>query len=343
MPLNPALLAAGAHLDEAGRVLDFGHPADELAALEHGVVVSPLTQFGFIRFSGEDSQVFLNGQLSSDVRALGTEDMQYSSYSTPKGRMLASLLLLRDGEDYLLQLAAELLPAIQKRLSMYVLRSKTQASDAAAQWLALGLAGPGAGELAAKLIGGTLPETGHVLAGEALKVVALPGGRYQLLTSPTVAGALWAKLVAHGARPVGEPVWRLTEIRAGIPWVTGATQEQFVPQMANLELIGAVNFTKGCYPGQEIVARTQYLGKLKRRMLRAWVDAPAAAGQAVYSSEMNGQPSGQVLLAAPAPQGGSELLVVAQLSSLPHGLHLEQLDGPALALLSLPYPLEEAQ
>ncbi|GLS05330.1 folate-binding protein [Chitiniphilus shinanonensis] len=340
MPLTATLTAAGAHFDAAGRVRDFGNPPAELAALQQGVVVSPLTQFGLIRFSGEDSTLFLNGQLSSDVRALGETAAQYSSYSTPKGRMLASFLVLRDGDDYLLQVAAELQPAIQKRLSMYVLRSKTRASDAGGELLRLGVAGPRAASLVAD-VAGSVPEAPlTVLVGESLKVVRLPGERFEILARPEVAGALWQKLVEHGAQPAGEAVWRLTEIRAGIPWVTAATQEEFVPQMANMELIGAVSFTKGCYPGQEIVARTQYLGKLKRRALLARSEVEPAAGQEVYSPEMNGQASGKVVQAAPAPDGGYEALVVVQTSSLEHGLHLHAPDGPALTLLPAPYPLE---
>ncbi|TJZ73349.1 CAF17-like 4Fe-4S cluster assembly/insertion protein YgfZ [Chitiniphilus eburneus] len=342
MPLTTTLTDAGARFDDAGRVLDFGDAPAELAALQQGAVVSPLTQFGVIRFAGEDSTLFLNGQLSSDVRALAVTQAQYSSYSTPKGRMLASFLVLRDGDDYLLQLAAELLPAIQKRLSMYVLRSKTRASDASGEWLRLGVAGPEAPRLIERVVGSVPADDLAVLVGEALKVIRLPDARFEILATPAAAGALWQKLVDAGARPVGEPVWRLTDIRAGIAWVTSATQEDFVPQMANMELIGAVSFTKGCYPGQEIVARTQYLGKLKRRALRVEAAVAPSAGQEVYSPEMNGQASGKVVQAAPAPGGGYEALVVAQTSSLEHGLHLESPDGPALTLLPLPYSLDAA-
>jgi folate-binding protein YgfZ len=136
---------------------------------------------------------------------------------------------------------------------------------------------------------------------------------------------------------VGEPVWRLTEVRAGTPWITASTQEEFVPQMANMELIGAVSFNKGCYPGQEIVARTQYLGKLKRRMLRVRIDADVAAGQDVFSPEMNGQASGKIMLAAPVGAGASEALVVVQMSSVEHGLHLGDVAGPKAEVLDLPY------
>lgn len=338
MSLTDLYTAAGARLDAAGHVTDFGDANGELAALETTTVVTPLPQYTLIRFTGEESQSFLNGQLSSDVRIVGETDAQYSSYSTPKGRMQASFLILRDGEDYLLQIASDLQPAVQKRLSMFILRSKTRASDSG--WQAFGVAGPGAAERVQAATGGLPTSPMQVWHGENVKVIALEGARYELLVPDEAAHPLWQALLTAGCRPVGPAVWTLTEIRAGSPWVTQATYEEFVPQMANLELIGGVSFKKGCYPGQEIVARTQYLGKLKRRALRFHVDAAAQSGQDVYSQEMNGQASGKVMLAAPAPQGGSEVLVVVQTASLEHGLHLGAVDGPKLAPLPLPYSLE---
>ncbi|BCL76145.1 folate-binding protein [Jeongeupia sp. HS-3] len=339
MSWNDTLESLGARRNDAGLVTDFGHAADELAALQTQTVVSPLTQYGLIRFSGEETAAFLNGQLSSDVRALPLDAAQYSSYSTPKGRMLASFLVFRAGDDYYLQIAAELQAAIQKRLSMFVMRSKTKASDASIDRVVLGVAGPDAAAKVAAVTG-TAPAALSVAHTERATVIGLTNERFELVVASDAAAALWQDLLAAGARPVGEPVWRLSEIRAGAPWITAATQEAFVAQMANMELIGAVSFTKGCYPGQEIVARTQYLGKLKRRMFRMHVDAPAHAGDEVFSAEMNGQASGKIVLAAPAPQGGCELLVVAQIASLESGLHLGNADGPALNRLELPYALD---
>ncbi|AOY00318.1 folate-binding protein YgfZ [Jeongeupia sp. USM3] len=335
---------ASARRDDAGRITDFGHAADELAALDAQTVVSPLGQFGLIRFSGEETAAFLNGQLSSDVRTLAADAAQYSSYSTPKGRMLASFLVFRDGDDYYLQIAAELQPAIQKRLGMFILRTKTRPGDASAERILLGVAGPNAAATVAAVTGAAAPAAlavaTAVIHGEHTTVIGLSGDRFELVVPAAAADSVWQALVDAGARPVGEPVWRLTEIRAGAPWITAATQEAFVAQMANMELIGAVSFTKGCYPGQEIVARTQYLGKLKRRMFRMHVDAEARAGDPLFSPEMNGQASGQLMLAAPSPRGGFEVLAVAQTASLEHGLHLGSIDGPALSRLDLPYSLD---
>ncbi|WP_035854184.1 CAF17-like 4Fe-4S cluster assembly/insertion protein YgfZ [Deefgea rivuli] len=338
MDWNQFLLQAGAQIENEHSVL-FGTAETELAALETKAICCPLLQYGLIRFQGEESQVFLQGQLSSDVRALTLNSAQYSSYSTPKGRMQASFLVSRQGDDYLLQIAAELQAAIQKRLAMFVMRSKTKASDANAELVQVGVAGPTANALIITLFG-TAPAAFEVQHHANASVIGLEGARFQIIASPAVMPSLWAQLLENGAIPAGTAAWQLTEIRAGAPWITAATQEDFVPQMANMELIGGVSFTKGCYPGQEIVARTQYLGKLKRRTYRMHVDSlDVQAGQDVYSPEMNGQASGKIMLAAPAPQGGSEVLVVAQIASVEHGLHLQDSNGPQLTPLSLPYSL----
>lgn len=314
--------------------------ATALAALETGAVICPVSPAGLLRFSGEESQLFLHNQLSSDVKALNPDQAQYSSYSTAKGRMQANFLLFQQEGDYWLQLADDLAPAMQKRLSMFILRSKTRCRDASAERVLLGLAGPRAAEFVRPLTGSSELTELAVHHGENGSVIALPGARFLLVIAPQSASDLAQRFIAAGCVPGNDDLWRLTDIRAGIPWICTATQEEFVLQMANLDLIGGVSFAKGCYPGQEIVARTRYLGKIKRRTLRVRCPSAAQAGQEVFSPEMNGQPSGKVLQAAPAEAGNFEMLVAAQLSSVEHGLHLDAIDGPALEPLPLPYAIE---
>lgn len=329
----------GAEADEQG-IARFAAPAGT-AALETGSTIVPLGDYGLIRFSGEETVPFLHGQLSSDLKNLPADGIQYASYSTPKGRMLATVLLLREQSDVLLMLPRSLLAAIQKRLSMYVLRSKTRASDASAERILLGLAGPEALVQAAQVFG-AIPQA-------AMQSVLIPGGalhrlggdRLLLVLDDAAAEAAWGKLLAAGAVPGSDAAWMLSDIRAGILWVQAETQEEFVAQMANMELIGAVSFKKGCYPGQEIVARTQYLGKLKRRTFRLAAAQPLQAGQPVYSPGMNGQASGLIAQAAPLADGSWEALAVVQLSSLPLGLHLQDAEGPQLTVKDLPYPVHE--
>ena len=335
------MLERGASVD-AGVVRDFGDAKSELHAARDGAVLAPLTHLGLIRCSGEDAQAFLHGQLSNDVKQLGPRRSEYAAYCSAKGRMLANFLLWREDRDYLLQLERSLLPAVQKRLGMFVLRAKVKLADASEARPVLGLAGAAAAA-ALKEIFPALPQQTHDVVRDPAKgtLIALPGARFQLVAEPESAKQLWNKLAA-ALKPVGAPCWEWLEIRNGLPLISSATQEQFVPQMANMELIGAVNFQKGCYPGQEIVARTQYLGQLKRRMVLAHVAGPGApqAGDELFSRDLEGQASGMVLNVQAAPEGGYDLLAVAQTSSIAQGaLHLRSADGPLLQLQSLPYAI----
>lgn len=332
------LANAGATFDAAGEA---HFAAQTVAPQTEAPQLSPLTHFGLIRFSGPETAAFLQGQLSSDISRLTADGVQYSSYSTPKGRMLATFLLMREGDDYLLQLPASLLPSILKRLSMYVLRSKTRASDASAERVLLGLLGAGATGLLQAAFG-VLPEVGRSAAIADGLLIRLGTERFQLCLAPAAAEEAWQKLTAAGAQAASGSAWTLADIADGIVWVVSGTQEEFVPQMANMELIDAVSFKKGCYPGQEIVARTQYLGKLKRRAYRMQLPVAAVVGEDVYSPEMHGQPSGKIALVAASGPDRWEALVVAQIASVPHGLHLHSAEGPALTLLELPYALSQA-
>ena len=325
-----------------GVVRDFGDATAELRATRDGAVIAPLTHLGLIACSGEDAQAFLHGQLSNDLKQLGPERSEYAAYCSAKGRMLANFLLWREDRDYLLQLERSLLPAVQKRLGMFVLRAKVKLADASEARPVLGLAGSAAAA-ALKEIFPALPQQAHEVVHDPAKgtLIALPGARFQLVAELESAKRLWDKLAAV-LRPVGAPCWEWLEIRHGLPLINSATQEQFVPQMANMDLIGAVNFQKGCYPGQEIVARTQYLGQLKRRMVLVHAAGPGApqAGDALFSREVEGQASGMVVNAQAAPDGGYDLLAVVQTSAIAQGaLHLGSADGPLLQLQPLPYAL----
>ncbi len=301
-----------------------------------------LVHTGLLHFSGPDAQTFLQGQLSCDVAALQPLQATYGSYNTPKGRMLASFVLWRIGADYFMQLPRALCEPIRKRLSMYILRSKVQAVDASEAFVLMGVMGAGAeaalaaAGLASSATLMTMAETGGVLT------LRLDASRFEVI-APAEQAAQLESLLKKEATAADTAAWDLATIHAGVPVITPATQEEFVPQMANLDRIGGVSFTKGCYPGQEIVARMHYLGKLKQRMVLAHVETTSlpAAGDKVYSVELAEQAAGTVVNAAPALGGGFDLLAVVQTSTFStNGLHLASLTGPALKLLPLPYPLE---
>jgi hypothetical protein len=326
---------------EGGTVLHYGTPAAEHAAAVDGTIVADLSQLGVIAFRGEDTATFLQGQLTNDVRSLHLDSAQWNGYCNPKGRLLGNFLMWRQGEDYCLQLSGDILAGVLKRLSMFVLRSKAQGRDASDETVRLVVAGKQA-LAAVRAATGAAPEAAmRSVAVEAGQVIRVGDDKFVLSIVPARAAAVWQALRPF-ATPVGAQVWDWLRLNAGIPMIVAATQEQFVPQMVNLEVIGGVSFQKGCYTGQEIVARSQYLGKLKRRMFLAHVDAEAAPGDSLYSADIEGQATGTVVNAAPAPAGGFDVLAVAQVESAnTQTLHLKAADGAALSLKPLPYALPE--
>ena len=338
------LSGMGAVLD-AGRVAHFGDPAGELHAAKSATIVCDLSHMGLIQFTGDEAQSFLQGQLSCDVGALDPNASSYGSYSTPKGRMLATFLLWRAAAGFFMQLPIELRESVQKRLSMFILRAKVKAADVSAQYVRIGVAGADAARLSMSAAG-SVPDRLHgVTHGVDASVIRLPGERFEIVTSPERAIVLWDSLRAQ-ATPAGAPCWDWLDIACGIATITPRTQDQFVPQMANLDLIGGVSFDKGCYPGQEIVARTQYRGQIKRRMVRANVVSSAAPlpGDELFRADFPGQSSGMIVNSAPSPDGGYDVLAVVQIAgAAANAMHLKAPDGPALTLLELPYALPGQQ
>jgi folate-binding protein YgfZ len=335
------LTAQGAIID-AATVQHFGNFAAELAASSQTNVLCDLSQFATLRASGEEAQAFLQNLLSNDIRDVTASQAQFSSFNTAKGRMLATFLIWRDGNDYLLQLPASLADALRKKLSMYVLRAKVKITDASTEVISLGLSGTAAQEILSK-IGAELPGLPLGVTHSKLdaSIIKFSENRFQLNTTPQQAQTLWQTLRAE-ARPVASACWDNLTVHAGTPVILPQTQEQFVPQMVNFDLIGGINFKKGCYPGQEIVARMHYLGKLKRRMYLAHIsgDVTPKPGDELYSEDMAEQASGMIANVAAAPFGGFDVLAVIQIASHDAGpIHLGSLQGAALAFKSLPYPL----
>jgi len=338
------LTRQGARIDESGipQVLGFdGHsPSNEPARS----FVAPLTDLGLIAATGEEAAHFLHNQLTNDVEHLGLGEVRLAGYCSPKGRMLASFLMWKTGDAIMLQLPRQILPAVQKRLQMFILRAKAKLNDATDSHVILGLGGDAAAGALAKWFP-AMPSAPYTKvdseAGTLIRVAdAFGAPRFQWITSGTIAEQAWPELTKTLA-PVGTAAWRLADIHAGIPQITQPTQEQFVPQMVNFELIDGINFKKGCYPGQEIVARSQYLGKLKRRMLIASIDASdAKAGMEVFSSADPDQPCGMIVNAEANARGGADCLVEVKFAATEEGtIHLGSAPGPQLAFGTLPYPL----
>lgn len=292
--------------------------------------ICELAQFDLVRFSGTEAQAFLHNQLTCDVAALTAGSSTYGSYCTPKGRVLATFLLWRSGDDYFMQLPSSLRDPIQKQLSKYILRAKVKAADASSDWTLIGVAGKDAAALVKRVAG---DET----------VIRIPGERYEIAAARGKAHAILAALASETEK-VGPEFWDWLDIRAGVPVILPATREAFVPQMVNLDLIGGVSLTKGCYPGQEIVARMHYRGTLKQRMYLANIagsDSPQP-GDKLYSPDFGEQACGTIVNAARSPESGSDVLAVMQIASAGKGnVHWKALTGPSLKLMPLPYSVTD--
>jgi folate-binding protein YgfZ len=336
------LTAAGGHFDSSGAVI-FDTPRADTQAAARGDVVCALPHLSVMRAQGADALAFLNSQLTNDLRLVDHAHSQLSAYCSAKGRMLALFRIFKRAEAYYLVLPAALEESTLKRLRMFVMRSRVTIESADNDFACIGCSGPTVGSVVERLTGSLPGDVDGVQTTSDVSILRLAGPQPRFLVMAPIASAiaLWGELKAS-ATPAGSGAWAWLDIMAGTPTVLPATIEEFVPQHANLELMGGVNFKKGCYPGQEIVARMQYLGKPKQRMQRLHlaVDLPVTAGDKIYATDFPGQSAGVVVDAQPSPDGGTDLLAVVQLTSAASGeVHLHRADGPRLELRQLPYPL----
>ena len=307
---------------------------------------APLNDLGLMAFSGADAVSFLHRQLTNDVEHLRPTEARLAGYCTPQGRLLATLLVWKDRDRLLLQLPLELLDGMQKRLRLFVLRDKVAIADATPDFAQIGLGGTAAAAALTPWFD-SLPTEPHAKIdgehGSLIRVAdAFGAPRYLWIVPAAAIGQVWPSL--NGSlKPLAADAWRLAEIDAGIPRIMAATQEKFVAQMVNFELVGGVSFKKGCYPGQEIVARTQYRGQLRRRMLAATIeltDAPVAAGTDVYADDDPSQPIGTIVNAERSANEEIRCLVSLRLP-VQEGVqvHLGTTAGPTLHFVPLPYEL----
>jgi folate-binding protein YgfZ len=343
---TPAAAPSGAASSSAAALAAPPRPsADDFDAVLHHGAYMPLTQFGVIDASGDDAASFLHGQLTNDTQHLDAASARLAGYCSAKGRLLASFLTWRSGDTIRLLLSKDVQAAVQKRLSMFILRAKAKLADTSSELAVIGLAGDVRNALST--VFDALPDGVHVqvdgAAGSLIRVPdALERLRYLWIGPKAQVEALLPSLDDKLKR-VSPAVWDWLDIRAGEPRITQPVVEQFVPQMVNFDVLGAVNFRKGCYPGQEVVARSQYRGTIKRRTSLANVDrelADVRPGAELFHSDDPGQPCGMIVNAASAPGGGVDLLAEIKLAALEGGsVHLGAADGPALRFLTLPYGL----
>ncbi len=311
--------------------LDIPHDLSGLTALTH---------LGVIRVAGADAVSFLQGQLTQDVALMPDSQARLAGFCNAKGRLQASFIMLKRGpEDVLLICSRDLLQTTLKRLSMFVLRAKAKLTDATAETLLYGAAGA-----AAKAVAGNAAAAWTIAEAGDASLVTLPAaaGVPRLIWLAPIATPLPDVPDMPGANPLSLTAWQWLEVQSGIAMVTQPVFEAFVPQMLNYESIGGVSFKKGCYPGQEVVARSQFRGTLKRRAYVVHTTAEPVVGQEVFHTSDAEQPCGLVAAAAANPAGGFDAIVSMQTAAATDGsLTLGSASGAVLTLLPLPYALLE--
>lgn len=309
-------------------------------------ILCNLSHLGLLEISGADAVTFLQGQVTNDVKLLTGTNAHYSAYCNQKGRMLALFLAFAHYDHLHLQFNRELLEPIMKRLKMYVMRSKVEIKDVSDSIVKFGIDGLEAAQILASSLAKTPSQVYELITLDNATILKLPsanGERFEIFTDATNAPLIWDTLKSH-SKVVEKSHWDWLEIQAGIPDIELKTQEQFVPQMLNLDILNGINFKKGCYTGQEIVARTHYLGSVKRRTYLAEISSDIApnAGDKVLDASKNeagGNEVGQIVRVAPNLTNGFDGLIemridaqqagnvfwndkVIQIKSLPYSLNI---------------------
>jgi folate-binding protein YgfZ len=332
---------------EKGHVAHFGNVVEENKALDGQKVFMDLSFYGLLRISGEDAESFLQGQLSNDVQQVDDSHWQLSSYNSPKGRMYSIFTLFKKDNAFYLLLPREIIEPVLKRLRMFVLRSKVEISDESDQKILFALQAP---DLKKDFDNLDMQLPGEKYAAshqDQVSTLALDDdtARCLIIADEKSAQTIREKLGEY--KNAGYSTWALSQTRAGIPDIVAATQEEFVPQMVNLQLINGVSFTKGCYPGQEVVARMHYLGKQKKQMYRIAIesdDCPAPNTSIYEHASDNQQSVGQIVQATLSDKNKVEALAVLQIKSAENSeLRVGESNGAKANVLELPYAFETAE
>ena len=320
-----SLAQTGAIFD-TDNLVNFGSPDTEYQSSLTQPICAPLTFYAPLKISGNDAQTFLQGQFTNDVKQVTTEQGQLNAWCSAKGRILSNFYLLQWQDAYYLILPRDSLATVQKRLQMFVLRADVQIEDCSDSLMIIGFTGH---------IDDALNTDYSAISDEKQVTMRLSEKRY--LTLQSVEDAVNV-IQSTELIKVGYSAWQLLDVLDGFPQITPATSDEFIPQMVNLHLLNGVNFKKGCYAGQEIVARMQYLGNLKQRMYRLQIDSNDVP-QTVDAIEVNGAKVGTVLSAQTHPDGGCAALAILQISHAETGGLSWQ--GHAANVVELPYAFEQ--
>ena len=332
---------------ENDTVKHFGNSIAQEQTAYSNLILADLSHYALIEASGDDVVDFLQGQLTHDIKLVTSEIGQLSAYCNPKGRILANFRIFKRNEHYFLRLRSDIIDATLKRLRMFVMRSKVDLENSSDQLARMGIAGLNATSKLSNIFKSLPENSDEYLTENEITTIKLAGTlpRYEIHGPIEKIKILWEKLQTD-ATLVGQNSWNLLTIRAGIPEIVSETVEAFVPQMVNLQAINSLSFTKGCYPGQEVVARMHYLGKLKRRLFIGSAESETLpiSGESIMTNDKNEQKVGQIVTSSWSGDKNIEFLAVLQIEKAEkETLHIGSSAGPTIQLIDLPYTLENEE
>ena len=337
----------GAELTEDGAFRFNEAATDNQKAMDTDIICD-LSQFSTLVVAGEDAVDFMQGQFTNDVQKVDAQNSQLNAFCNNKGRMTANFRLFNYQQNYFFSVRNDLVQTSIEHLQNYILRAQVVIQDVSEQLIHLGVSGDNAKKLLTPFIEISNHEIDGVsfnddyIAIHVASAQADKNPRYEIFCSAEHAKTLWNAINAQ-AEAVNSSSWDYLNIHAGLPFIDSHSSEEFVPQMVNMDLINGVSFTKGCYTGQEIVARMHYLGKLKKRCYKVFVDSedkPATGDKLFAENARAGQNTGMIIQAEKNPQAGYDALAVIQTADTESKLFLNDADGPAVTVKKLPYSLD---
>ncbi len=341
------LLSKGAELTEDAAFRFNEHAIDNQKA-ESRDIICDLSQFSTLVVAGDDAVNYMQGQFTNDITKVDEDHSQLDAFCNNKGRMTANFRLFKYQQNYFFSIRNNLVEQSIEHLKNYILRSQVVIQDVSEQLIHLGISGKNAEkllspfiEISNQMIDGVSFNDDYI----AIRVAGTQAGktpRYEIFCSLEHAKALW-EAISTQAEALNSSSWDYLNIQAGLPFIDSHTSEEFVPQMVNMDLINGVSFTKGCYTGQEIVARMHYLGKLKKRCYKVFIDSedkPATGDKLFAENARAGQNTGMIIQVEKNPESGYDALAVIQIADVESKLFLNDADGPAVTVKELPYQFE---
>ena len=340
------LLSNGADQDAYGRFRFNDESTDNKKAITTDSICD-ISHFSTLVVAGDDASFFMQGQFTNDVTLADKDSSQLNAFCNNKGRMMANFRLFEHENNYFLNLKSDLVDLSIKHLQAYILRAHVFIQDVSDQLVHLSVSGKNATELLSPFIDDIDDKIDNISHNKNYAAIRVAGPipRYEIFCSNEHAQALWKK-ISQQAEVVNSASWDYLNIQAGIPFIDATNSEAFVPQMANMDLINGVSFTKGCYTGQEIVARMHYLGKLKKRCYRIHIDTETKpeSGDKLFAKDAKaGQNTGAIIQAEKNPESGYDALAVIQIADSKSSLFLNDADGPRVTVKDLPYTFDSEQ